>query len=67
MLEFTWLEMYECFLDKESAKYEEPAVCEILFIMTEDLQICGTPAFEGAILMEFLGRNSTKDLGLPEY
>ena len=66
-LEFTWSETYEYFLYNESEKYKEPTVCEISFIITEGLQICGTSALEGVTLMEFLGKKSAKDLGLPEY
>ena len=48
-------------------KFEEPAVCETGFIMTEDLQTCRTFVLEGGTLMEFLGKKSAKDFGLPEY
>ena len=59
--------MYECFLDKVSSKFEEPTVCEIVFIMTEDPQLSGSSALEGVTLMEFMGKKSENDLGLPKY
>ena len=48
-------------------KFEEPAVCEISFIMTEGWQTFGTFALEGGTLMEFFGNKSAKDFGLPKY
>ena len=63
----TWLEMNEPFVDRVSMKFEGPAVWEIGFTMTKGLQLFGTFALEGRTLMEFLGKKSAKDFGLPKY
>ena len=65
MFGITWSKTHKCVLDKGSTIFEEPAVCEILLIMTEDMRICGASALAGATLMEFLGRNNAKDFGFP--
>ena len=66
-LEFTWSDTNEHFLDKVSPQYEDPVVYELLSLITEGLQIWGTFVLEGIYLMEFLGKNSTNNLRLPEY
>ena len=60
-------ETKEYFLDKESAMIEEPAVSELIFIITKGLLSWETSALEGVFLMDCLGRKSARDLGLPEY
>ena len=56
MLDLTWSKAIEHFLDKVSSEFEEPTVCELEFKLTEVPQLRGTSAFEGEILMAFVGK-----------
>ena len=66
MLDLTWSEAIEHFLDEVSSEFKEPTVCE-LFELTEVPRLRGTFASMGETLMAFLGKESERDFGFPEY
>ena len=66
-LDPTWSKALERFLDKVSLEFEELTVCELEFELNVVPRLRGSTAFDGEILMVFVGKKSEKDLGFSEY